>query len=321
MFFRAILNGRTGRGEYRAIKIAIIMMQKNEGEMLDVWVRHHTRCVGVEDIYIFDNGSDDKKTIQSLREFENLGINVNYDFSTRGDFNSKGKIILDKIQELQAADKYDFYFPMDADEILGVDINGVFSFEAGKIREELSNYIGTRMVLRIGCAFDNNPIYEGKYLVTRDQRKCFFYKDTAKHLDVGFHKAATFGGTKHIRTKIAYIHFHHKKYEEKIKRTSEKLDGRVASFLKEDLLSYRERKGMGFHLIDDMLVSRDQYYERYKSDKKLVEQPMLSEYLKSIGVYSKISSMMDFDYLTGSHAIDRDKNEITSTTLGPVNKP
>ena len=68
------------------MKIACLMMQKNEGDLLKFWSDYHADLFGSENIFIFDNGSDDLITVNILKEIELSGINVSYDYPSKKDF-------------------------------------------------------------------------------------------------------------------------------------------------------------------------------------------------------------------------------------------
>ena len=52
------------------------MMQKNEADLLRPWVAYHAYLFGAENLYIFDNGSDDPDVIQQLEYVEGQGVTV-----------------------------------------------------------------------------------------------------------------------------------------------------------------------------------------------------------------------------------------------------
>ena len=73
------------------MKIACLMMQKNETELLEPWILYHGALFGHENLYIYDNGSDDPKTVELIHRLA-LKYPVNFDFSfaKKSDFESKG---------------------------------------------------------------------------------------------------------------------------------------------------------------------------------------------------------------------------------------
>lgn len=292
-------------------EIAVILMQKNERYMLDAWIKYHSALVGDENIYIIDNGSDDIETKNILSKAESDGVHVEYKFNSKSDFANKGNIILNLIQDLQKYKPYDFYFPIDADELLACTQDGVISMDRRSIENVLIPYIGTKLVLRVGYLLDSNPLYNNKFRKAF-QKKCFFYKNTAKKLDVGFHNGETFDGKDFIETDIVYVHYHFRSYEETMLRTKEKLIGRVGSLCREELESLKERKGPGHHLVNDILIGKDSYYERFENLGNYIQEDGIVSRLVSVGAFDAISSIMDYN-IEKSRDRKEKKNLISGT--------
>ena len=53
-----------------SVHLSIVMMQKDEGELLKAWCYHHLGITDASNICIFDNGSTCKKTLIILKEAE-----------------------------------------------------------------------------------------------------------------------------------------------------------------------------------------------------------------------------------------------------------
>ena len=227
------------------MKVAIIMMQKNEDELLDKWADFHGALFGYENLYIFDNGSTSDESIKALNSLESLGCNINRENNTKKDFEAKGDIIGNKIKELEALNKYDFYFPLDCDEFLGVvNDNDKASFDIEDIEAELSKYVGSKDVLVNKVQFFNSPISKVHFRYI-DTRKCFFYKGNFKSLDIGFHWGKNKHSESEIQTNIIQVHFHQKPFEEIKKYALQKLSHRVDV---DDLNKLKTYKGAGHHL-------------------------------------------------------------------------
>ena len=60
-------------------KIAIFMMQKNEKDLLPIFVAYYGHLFGYENIYIFDNGSD-TYMLDELRKSESFVVISALDF-------------------------------------------------------------------------------------------------------------------------------------------------------------------------------------------------------------------------------------------------
>lgn len=228
------------------MKIAVIMMQKNEDELVDKWADFHGALFGYENLYIFDNGSTSKICINKLKNLETLGCNINREYGTTKDFEAKGDVIGSKIEELETVGGYDFYFPLDCDEFLGViGYNGKVSFNIEDIEAELSKYTESKEVLLNKGQYLNSPVSK-EYFRFVETRKCFFYKGNFKSLDIGFH----WGKNKHddteVRSNIIQVHFHQKPFDEIKKYALQKLSHRTDVTNLDKLKTY---KGAGHHLV------------------------------------------------------------------------
>ena len=62
-----------------SVHLSIVMMQKDEGELLKAWCYHHLRITDASNICIFDNGSTCQKTL-ILKEAESKGITVRREY-------------------------------------------------------------------------------------------------------------------------------------------------------------------------------------------------------------------------------------------------
>ena len=69
--------------ESKKPKLAILLMCKNEGYMLDAWIKHHVTIVPSQHIFIFDNGSTDPITIEILASAEIMGCKVERKFNSK----------------------------------------------------------------------------------------------------------------------------------------------------------------------------------------------------------------------------------------------
>ena len=245
------------------MKIACLMMQKNEGALLKFWFDYHADVFGLENLFIFDNGSDDLITVNILKEIELRGGNVNYDYSSKNDFEIKGPIISSKIKSFSLKE-YDFYFPLDCDEFIGVDCaEGEIKVDKGSIYDALAVHMDSKNVLMINYALDNSPILPNYYLLSPDQKKCFFAGDACLFLDNGFHEGITHDGTESIKTSIIYFHFHNRAFQRNVASAKEKLMGRVDINSEAELDELWINKAPGFHLVPYLKITREEYYANF----------------------------------------------------------
>lgn len=276
------------------MKIACLMMQKNESNLLKPWIDYHAMIFGINNIFIYDNGSTDEKCINTLKYYETKGLNVEWDFKTKNDFESKGRIFSDRIKEIDKSNTpYEFYFPLDCDEFIAYERSpGDLLIDKKSIEIELENYVGCQSTLAINAGYDNNPLFEQFYFRSDEQRKTFFYKGTCLTLDMGFHSGKTHLGSEPIKTKIVYIHHHYKEFHNYQISAKEKLLGRVTDFSIPSLEKHRDNKGPGYHLIGALLTSEDDYYYSFHTNfitrkNKYHKLEFVSSYLKGLGLSIK----------------------------------
>ena len=72
--------------EVAPMNIAILMMQKNEDELLGKWIAYHSYLVGHQNLFIYDNGSTSERTLEALSEAKAAGINVITEFASKQDY-------------------------------------------------------------------------------------------------------------------------------------------------------------------------------------------------------------------------------------------
>ncbi|MBB3102457.1 glycosyltransferase family 2 protein [Azomonas macrocytogenes] len=242
------------------MRIACLMMQKNEIDLLEKWIIHHGDIFGFENLYIFDNGSTDEKIKIISNEFTKKGVNFFFDFNTPTDFENKGKIIGRKIIELDSKEKYDFFIPLDCDEFVGVlNANGEYSCQREDIDKELAYHIKSEDVLLFKWQCFNSPINKNSFQI-QSTRKCFFRSKTFDSMDVGFHwgKSRLSGGEHH--TSLIQFHFHNKPFEILREHAKEKLKLRVKSFEPDSLKNY---DGPGLHMIKYFLATEKDYLSEF----------------------------------------------------------
>ncbi len=243
------------------MKVACIMMQKNESVLLEPWILYHGLIFGFENLFVYDNGSSMPECIKIFEKYKVLGVNVNTDYLTKEMFESKGRIFSKKINELDENDSYDFYFPLDCDEFVVVEESeGCISIDATAIFKELENYINSTFPLNISAAYDNNAVNKDCFYRSAGQRKTFFAKNSCLSLDLGFHEGKTKSGEKPIKTRISYVHYHYKPYDQYVFGAKQKLKGRIDSFDRDSLLKYSKEKNPGHHLVGALLNGEDAYY-------------------------------------------------------------
>ncbi|MCA3576306.1 MAG: glycosyltransferase family 2 protein [Bradyrhizobium sp.] len=242
------------------MNIAIVMMQKNELDLLPVWAEFHRSICGYQNLHIFDNGSDEQAR-QICADLQSKGVDVDLTKNTVDHFRDKGPIVASKIHELDASSPADFYFPLDCDEFLGVERDDrSVSFDREDIEAELDKYRDCPHALKIVAGYDNHPFRKNEFVRKNGRPKTFFAKGACDTLDLGFHRGRAKNSDESLITNIVYIHLHYKPLALLKEHARQKLVGRVENFELDTLLAHRERRGQGFHLVDHLLLEDDAAY-------------------------------------------------------------
>jgi hypothetical protein len=255
---RAVATRRAATQRQMA-RVACIMMQKNEGALLDLWLRYHAYVFGPRNLFVFDNGSTDRGVRERLERAEAEGVTVLWDHDQREDFERKGKLFQKLMRELEG-DGFDFFMPLDCDEFVAhQDLDGRISCEP----EVVTGYLRARhhsdpRVLLIRGSYFNIPERPGVYYFA-GERKCFFARGAVKALGMGFHQATSRHSTTEVRTSIVHFHYRYKPYAMFGEHARQKLAARAAEFDAERIKAYR---GKGSHLVRFMAMGGEAY-QRY----------------------------------------------------------
>jgi len=231
-------------------------MQKNEGALIRTWILHHAQVFGAENVFILDNISTDKLTCDVLRWASSCGVNVIYGLEN---FEYKGREITKLINSQR--ERYEWFFPLDADEFVGVYRNGNFSMDRSIIHGEL-HMMDPNMIIRMSNYVWSIPKSPMGYYT--EARKVIIPRAIDVPLDIGFHLYSwdpesvgnTVSDDLFQQSSIAYAHIHNKPYDKLIASAKLKLASRVKSFEVKDLKSY---SGAGRHLIQYFLKNEDEY--------------------------------------------------------------
>lgn len=242
------------------MKVAFITMQKNEGAFLDLFVRHHEKISGLNNIYIIDNGSDNELTKEMLRSYKKKGVNVIYGFDSKEDFENKGDVIKQIMAAFSFSEKYDFMIPIDCDELFILYRNNQVVFDGLEIINYLSGLEDRGCGFRINYCLNNLPKLEDKFKLT-PRKKAFFSKESnINKIDTGFHLRNM--DDKLVLTSACFLHFHNRSYFEQLKSSRSKLALRVENFSKKYLDKYQgNHKNRGWHLARYFITDENNYYK------------------------------------------------------------
>lgn len=261
----------------KMVRVACIMMQKDEDHLLEPWIEYHAYLFGYENLFIFDNGSTSPHTLAVLDKCEANGVTVNRDYPTQ--YDRKGDIIGAKIAELEKLNCYDFMNPLDCDEffVLQYDKKTVSS-NSEDIHAELARLNDDR-AFRVSDAYYNIIGYPDLYWCW-EHNKTFFKAGTYAYLDHGHHSGKSRLAPGKCDTRFAHLHFHHKPYQLIRAHARNKLSPYVDVA---DNAAVAAFAGCGSHLTKYLMESEEAYMARF-SDSHAIAIPQFSDRLRSLGL-------------------------------------
>ncbi len=266
------------------MKIACVMMQKNESILLEAWIRYHAELVGKENLFIFDNGSTISSVIQVLKEAESDGAKVFWDYSKVRDFLEKGILVAELIQRLDREEAFDFYFPLDCDEFLACQAESGPSCCRTEIEETLWPFRESADVLVIQHKYWNNPYRKNFYSISTSNRKCFFAHGACDYLDPGYHNGRSRLGADQTKAGIIYFEFHYLPYRFHRQYCRQKLAGRLTDFSRRSLRAYEARQRGGFHNAGHLLRGKYDYARSFLQSEDLLGIPSILSSFDRLGI-------------------------------------
>ncbi|EHH69331.1 glycosyltransferase family 2 protein [Gluconobacter morbifer] len=261
------------------LRCACLLMQRNESELLEPWVRYHAALFGYENIFIFDNGSGNLKTKRLLREYEDLGVHVDRRFSTSEDYPSKGAILTDCIVQLNESGNYDFFFPLDCDEFLAIHKNGKVLCDSLSIKNYLTSIPFSETTYHVTKNY-LNIIGHPEYYQEHPYSKVFFSKKLIVPLDHGSH--LTSASVKVTPSDIVYIHCHAKPFATLLAHSRDKLRPWVDIDDPKALAAFENDQGIGWHLVKYLRMSETEYLNLFNT-KGATYIPDFPKILKELG--------------------------------------
>jgi hypothetical protein len=222
-------------------------MQKDEHELLPLWLRHHGDLFGYGNLYVYDNGSG-PETLAILRAAErDHGVQVDYTRSSPQDFEDKGRLFAERISRWAGEGRARFYLPLDCDEFVGVRVGSTYSCSPAAIAHEF-NLLPSSLdaAFAVGERLDNS--WQDACVFHRIPRlgKLFFGNTPVEGLDVGFHECTR--PRRVVLTQLVYFHLHHRPYGDMVERATRKMQLRLGSAEEITPDRIRNYQGLGEHL-------------------------------------------------------------------------
>lgn len=263
-------------------RIACVMMQRNETELLEAWLVYHGVLVGFENLYVYDNGSTDRSVRDLLRRFQGAGVHVDDTRADAGDFEAKSHILAATIRRLHSLGGHDLYFPLDCDEFIfrWGGPRGM-TCERTAILDYLSQFAGADCALNHAEQAANVPGHTDWFCLY-GSNKVFFAGGDVTDLVLGHHWGSVASGREQRPLGIGYLHLHNKPFETLLRHARDKLKRRVDVT---DLEAIRGYKGHGDHLAAYFSITEREYLDSFAS-RSSFHFPEFRTLLSAIGADS-----------------------------------
>lgn len=248
-------------------RVRVVMMQRDEGDMLLRWLSHYSGLFGFENLSIMDNGSTDPFTLEILRIAEQRGVRIYWDLGTKHDFVNKGGHVANIIRHWDASFDYDFALPVDCDEFLGVLTDDGLATSAAAVLTELDRLRSMRTALRIDMSLFNVPGRPGWFSPDRHFHKGFLPANSLATMDNGYHAPESRHAPGYETTRLVYLHWHNRSFKAVVERARRKLGNLVDVDNCDALIEYEKKpKAPSAHLVKTVLMTPEEYADKYKQE-------------------------------------------------------
>jgi hypothetical protein len=260
-----------------AMKIACVMMQRNEDKCLEPWLRYHGHLFGYDSLFVIDHNSDDPGVLATLKAFIGCGGHV-MRLPPAADYRRKGDFVSYAMK--QAEFGHDFVLPLDCDEFVAMRLA---DGRATCAREHLAAYFAS--LPADGTAFEVgenflNMLGHPKQFFALPYKKVFFRGGHCGVVDHGSH-TAIWAPVPVAQTRLAYVHFHHKSFERYCRSAKEQLRPFVDV---NDAAALETYRGPGWHMVTHLNKTAQEFYAIMTPDSRCFEFLELYETLLELGI-------------------------------------
>lgn len=157
------------------MKSRLFTFIQNEAYMLKRWIPYHAAIFGIENIFIIDHRSDEKKCLQLLESYRQKGLHV---LQTDQDYRKKSKILTALMHKQKSG--ADLLIPVDADEFICLkDGNNNMIADPAQIQSALKQVPlnGKKYAFNIYTAVNHKTDYEDPLL---EMNRFTFFKGKKK---------------------------------------------------------------------------------------------------------------------------------------------
>ncbi len=266
------------------LKVACTLMQRNEDDLLEPWIKYHGAMFGLENLHIIDNGSTNAKTLEILSRYEAEGVNVERRYSDREDYTRKGEIIGELVLRLEREDPCDFYILLDCDEFVCLDLQDHhYTSDKDAVHEYLSGFVGERRVCKVTLNLPNILGTECGFWEA-GHSKVIFPRGTFSSTDHGHHTGISRLAHGYRPISLTYLHFHYRPFEDIVQFSRAKLEATPEPPDMDDPVALRAYRGQGWHLVKYLVDGSESYYGTFKNPRNIVRLPWVTEHFASLGL-------------------------------------
>ena len=265
-------------------EVACLVMLKNERAVAPCFIGYHAALFGTENIYVFDNGSTDPAVLSLLDRFEAEGGHVERRFTSTDDFHRKGTLLGDLIKRLEQEARYDFFIPLDCDELVVLRTGDGFTADPAAIHAYLDALRDERSILHVTLNL-SNLLGEPDRFRAAEYSKTAYPRGVFHHMDHGYHTGVAVGGGSPYRDcDLIYAHFHYRPYDEVVAFAKQKLRVELSDDEIEDHARLRQFRGLGWHMVHYIVDGPEAYYGQFRGAHDPVHFPGLGRRLASLGL-------------------------------------
>ena len=244
------------------MRVACVMMQRNEELCLHPWLAYHGYLFGFDNLFVLDHGSDLSTVKTTLALFERFGVHV-LRLPASANYAEKGAMVSAVLGQADAA--------RPRDEA------GQPSCEKASLLRYLATLRGSAAPLLVTENFLNSLNSLGGFWALPYQ-KVFFTGGHVVEVDHGSHSCVA-PAPPPVPTRIVYAHYHHKPYAMQQRMSREKLRPYVDI---DDRAALEAFRGVGWHLVLHLLKSEDEYRDIMTGGSE--QFPALPALLERLGV-------------------------------------
>lgn len=267
------------------MNLAAVMMQKDEVGLLQQWLTYYSELCGTyENLYIFDDRSTEPTVREVLRQAADAGAHVTSCPVGEKGIDIKGRLVSETIRSL--GDRYDCYLPTDCDEFVCVASAEGPIIDTIAVRTVISDILSntSNPFIRLRGSFVNIP---GTTSVRQEHQMKLVLRSLPPGLtlDNGYHlynfrrRREVVAHDLMAPSSLCYLHCHYKPFWLLQRAARDKLEPYVADF---DLSALRSYRGDSRHVVKYLLMTEEEYLDRFASDPGIVPNREVQELLAAI---------------------------------------